>query len=419
MTLTKTHNRMIEGAVANALDFGADPTGVADSTAALNSAFNSPALKIYIPAGTYKITSSLLIDGKKIIEGAGSDVNTTVISLTDSSVLEAAKIGSTTRFTGAIKDIVIDRTTYDGATENIGWAVYDVSGVVFENVASRFSKYNWYFKPQDAMRVAYNTFINISGVGGYYNMTGARAGTGFFNENVFLGGRMFTTVNTNTNVYFDIGMNHNRFIAMSCEGAGDQAFYLDAAPVAPAYGCHSNVIWNCRTEGTWVNDDIVFGTYTQRNTVDSRSLYTTVTDNGLSNSLLLSTENKLVTPSNDSQPLILKRIGTGGVNPVLRVDDEYTSSGNSFGILVESGRDTDTGYIIKGERKSDGLDRFHVTSTGKMYVSQQVDIDQSSYSFNPLILGGYHLWVDGSARLRIKSGAPTSDTDGVVVGTQT
>lgn len=37
----------------------------------------------------------------------------------------------------------------------------------------------------------------------------------------------------------------------------------------------------------------------------------------------------------------------------------------------------------------------------------------------PLQLGAYHLWVDSSGRLRIKSGAPTSDTDGTVVGAQT
>jgi len=34
------------------------------------------------------------------------------------------------------------------------------------------------------------------------------------------------------------------------------------------------------------------------------------------------------------------------------------------------------------------------------------------------VLGAYHLWVDGSGRLRIKNGAPSSDTDGTVVGTQ-
>lgn len=36
-----------------------------------------------------------------------------------------------------------------------------------------------------------------------------------------------------------------------------------------------------------------------------------------------------------------------------------------------------------------------------------------------LRLGAYHLWVDSTGDLRIKNGAPSSDTDGTVVGTQT
>lgn len=36
-----------------------------------------------------------------------------------------------------------------------------------------------------------------------------------------------------------------------------------------------------------------------------------------------------------------------------------------------------------------------------------------------LRLGAYHLWVDSTGDLRIKNGAPTSDTDGTVVGSQT
>ena len=38
---------------------------------------------------------------------------------------------------------------------------------------------------------------------------------------------------------------------------------------------------------------------------------------------------------------------------------------------------------------------------------------------NKLSLGGYQIWVDAQGKLRIKNGAPTSDTDGTVVGTQT
>ena len=37
---------------------------------------------------------------------------------------------------------------------------------------------------------------------------------------------------------------------------------------------------------------------------------------------------------------------------------------------------------------------------------------------DPLRLGAYHLWVDGSGRLRVKNGKATSDADGVIVGVQ-
>lgn len=43
----------------------------------------------------------------------------------------------------------------------------------------------------------------------------------------------------------------------------------------------------------------------------------------------------------------------------------------------------------------------------------------SAWNAAHLKLGTYHLWVDGSGRLRIKASAPASDTDGTVVGTQT
>lgn len=45
---------------------------------------------------------------------------------------------------------------------------------------------------------------------------------------------------------------------------------------------------------------------------------------------------------------------------------------------------------------------------------------QRGYKWNDVhpVLGGYNLWVDSSGRLRIKSSQPTSELDGVVVGTQ-
>jgi len=57
-------------------------------------------------------------------------------------------------------------------------------------------------------------------------------------------------------------------------------------------------------------------------------------------------------------------------------------------------------------------------STGEMRTSGTVNILDSAYNAGRLVLGSYHIWVDGSGRLRIKNGSPTSDTDGTVVGTQ-
>lgn len=42
----------------------------------------------------------------------------------------------------------------------------------------------------------------------------------------------------------------------------------------------------------------------------------------------------------------------------------------------------------------------------------------SGWNTGHLMIGIYHLWIDASGRLRIKSSAPTSDTDGVSVGSQ-
>lgn len=63
MALTKAHNRMIAGAVANVLDFGAVGDGVADDTAAIQAAIDSSAvgLMVYLPAGAYKITNTILL----------------------------------------------------------------------------------------------------------------------------------------------------------------------------------------------------------------------------------------------------------------------------------------------------------------------------------------------------------------------
>ena len=47
-----------------------------------------------------------------------------------------------------------------------------------------------------------------------------------------------------------------------------------------------------------------------------------------------------------------------------------------------------------------------------------VRISSEAWNGGHLVMGAYHLWIDSTGDLRIKSSAPSSDTDGTVVGTQ-
>lgn len=61
MSLTKVSYSLIQGAPKSALDYGADNTGTADSTTALQAMFDAGGV-VMIPPGDYKITAPVTID---------------------------------------------------------------------------------------------------------------------------------------------------------------------------------------------------------------------------------------------------------------------------------------------------------------------------------------------------------------------
>jgi hypothetical protein len=68
MSLTKVTYSMIQGATVNALDYGADLTGVADSTTAIQAALdNADGKTVFLPTGTYKITDTLNVSVADLI----------------------------------------------------------------------------------------------------------------------------------------------------------------------------------------------------------------------------------------------------------------------------------------------------------------------------------------------------------------
>lgn len=73
--------------VVSVLDYGADPTGVADSTTAINNAITQAALlqggSVYFPAGTYKVPSGISVPNNVNLIGTG--MSSSIISVTNAN----------------------------------------------------------------------------------------------------------------------------------------------------------------------------------------------------------------------------------------------------------------------------------------------------------------------------------------------
>jgi hypothetical protein len=99
------------------------------------------------------------------------------------------------------------------------------------------------------------------------------------------------------------------------------------------------------------------------------------------------------------------------------------SAGTTVNVYAISSTITGTRYGFNGpiylypqnSVTSGGSGRF---SGGAQYAVGQTTVSAVT-SKAALQLASYYLWVDATGDLRIKPGAPTSDTDGTVVGTQT
>jgi hypothetical protein len=159
------------------LDFGADPTGVADSTAAIQAAINDvqavsgdptgpsfaggAALGILvIPAGVYKITSPLVITKPCVIRGDG--IRRTVIRFSTSDIsLFAFEIGPTANNTNLIGGSFGDMTIICNGGAAVGSGVY-MSTAAVGSATTVFTLHDL---------VIYNCRIGVSQTGVIYMCT--------------------------------------------------------------------------------------------------------------------------------------------------------------------------------------------------------------------------------------------------------
>lgn len=137
MALTKANNRMIDGATANILDFGADPTGVSDSSAAIQAAIDSLSNGgvVYMPEGDYLIESSILTKSSIVMQGEGNATHLVVNS--DIEVIYSSRATvNTTIFQAEFRNFRIQKTV-TGATTKYDIHLYNPNICHFEKVHVR------------------------------------------------------------------------------------------------------------------------------------------------------------------------------------------------------------------------------------------------------------------------------------------
>lgn len=137
MSLTKVTYSMIQGAQVNVLDFGADPTGAEDSTAAIQAALDT-GNTVWIPEGTYLVTS---LDLRGIYPNIiGDGIDKTIIKASESvaKLINAYESSDVQNSPVLISNMTIDGD--DLVTEAILSIRYrhfsNINGCVFKNASA-------------------------------------------------------------------------------------------------------------------------------------------------------------------------------------------------------------------------------------------------------------------------------------------
>jgi len=99
------------------LDFGADPTGITDSYAAIQAALNANS-SVYIPKGTYRITTELTLNSNQFLHGDGA---ASVIYSTGGAINNAINLVMAYEKTNiVVEGINVQATYYGNAFPTIG-----------------------------------------------------------------------------------------------------------------------------------------------------------------------------------------------------------------------------------------------------------------------------------------------------------
>ena len=200
MSLTKATNSMIVGAAINPQDYGADNTGVADSSAQLGAAAAAAAasgLPLYLN-GTYKISGTFVLSAVNFVQ---SD-NCTIVPTMDTgvAVLYAGPDGDFIENKKLLGNLTVNWPVQDWTKERVSFQITNVYNSEFHISSLKATRGLFCFGINKG--VVYNDFY----LGAFFNNSvgvwlDAADNTGWCNMNRFHGGYFFGDGNVTGSLY--------------------------------------------------------------------------------------------------------------------------------------------------------------------------------------------------------------------------
>ena len=431
MSLTKVSYSMINGAVINILDYGASPsaTGAANRAAiqaAIDAAISSTSTRaVYIPRGVFEIDAGLTFASPIRVFGDGYDISA-----------ETGSIIKTTQTTGVAFEFNNATGSFDNGLiledfmivgPGSGSAVgFQLEGAVWPNTqirgltAKSMGSHGFYFVDCISANVE-NCRSQGNGGAGY---TVAQS-----NAIRFRGCTAETNGSHGWN-FTNSGIPGERVApsliqCLSEENAGD-AIYINQYTGIMISECYlqvaslSNVNYACvridnstniRVINNQITSNVAWPLFSGVNFAGG--LFCEVIGNNFVGGFVNGQD--IVENASSGRNIAFGNSGNGTQGMASFTTASTTGSvyHSQMGSSGDYGQEWYAGY--QRFKTIAGVSQFDVTPAGAKVYSPA---GASSYTY-PLYLGAYALWVDSTGDLRIKNGAPTSDTDGTVVGTQT